>query len=94
MWSIGNLSPYGSVYSQRDRTTESDSSSPLKNANTAQVIEGVSNKLNKFEKTYMKAQWINVFLYIVKIVIDTAIAHRRSTADSVILVIIVLNPIP
>jgi len=88
--SIGNLSRYGSVTRNGEETTEAIVIS-LKNANTAQVIEGVSNKLKQIEKTLPEGSVINVF-YNRKNLIDTAIGTiEEALLIAVILVIIVLT---
>ena len=88
--SIGNLTRYGSVTRNGEETTEAIVIS-LKNANTAQVIEGVSNKLKQIEKTLPEGSVINVF-YNRKNLIDTAIGTiEEALLIAVILVIIVLT---
>lgn len=88
--SIGNLTRYGSVTRNGAETTEAIVIS-LKNANTAQVIEGVSNKLKQIEKTLPEGSVINVF-YNRKNLIDTAIGTiEEALLIAVILVIIVLT---
>lgn len=88
--SIGNLTRYGSVTRNGEETTEAIVIS-LKNANTAQVIEGVSNKLKQIEKTLPEGSEINVF-YNRKNLIDTAIGTiEEALLIAVILVIIVLT---
>lgn len=87
---IGNLTRYGSVTRNGAETTEAIVIS-LKNANTAQVIEGVSNKLKQIEKTLPEGSVINVF-YNRKNLIDTAIGTiEEALLIAVILVIIVLT---
>lgn len=87
---IGNLTRYGSVTRNGEETTEAIVIS-LKNANTAQVIEGVSNKLKQIEKTLPEGSVINVF-YNRKNLIDTAIGTiEEALLIAVILVIIVLT---
>ena len=88
--SIGNLTRYGSVTRNGEETTEAIVIS-LKNANTTQVIEGVSNKLKQIEKTLPEGSVINVF-YNRKNLIDTAIGTiEEALLIAVILVIIVLT---
>lgn len=87
---VGHLTRYGSVTRNGQETTEAIVIS-LKNANTAQVIEGVSNKLKQIEKTLPEGSVINVF-YNRKNLIDTAIGTiEEALLIAVILVIIVLT---
>ncbi|MFA3789898.1 efflux RND transporter permease subunit [Aliiglaciecola sp. SL4] len=88
--SVGHLTRYGSVTRNGEETTEAIVIS-LKNANTAQVIEGVTEKLKQIEKTLPKGSQINVF-YNRKNLIDTAIGTiQEALLIAVILVIIVLT---
>ncbi|MEP4892507.1 MAG: efflux RND transporter permease subunit [Aliiglaciecola sp.] len=88
--SVGHLTRYGSVTRNGQETTEAIVIS-LKNANTAQVIEGVTEKLKQIEKTLPEGSQINVF-YNRKNLIDTAIGTiQEALLIAVILVIIVLT---
>ncbi|MDO6694714.1 efflux RND transporter permease subunit [Aliiglaciecola sp. 3_MG-2023] len=88
--SVGHLTRYGAVTRNGQETTEAIVIS-LKNANTAKVIEGVSEKLKLIEKTLPAGSQINVF-YNRKNLIDTAIGTiQEALLIAVILVIIVLT---
>ncbi|MDO6710900.1 efflux RND transporter permease subunit [Aliiglaciecola sp. 2_MG-2023] len=88
--SVGHLTRYGSVTRNGEETTEAIVIS-LKNANTARVIEGVSEKLKQIETSLPTGSQINVF-YNRKNLIDTAIGTiQEALLIAVILVIIVLT---
>lgn len=88
--SVGHLTRYGSVTRNGIETTEAIMIS-LKNANTAQVIEGVTQKLKEIEKTLPEGSVVNVF-YNRKNLIDTAIGTiQEALLIAVVLVIIVLT---
>lgn len=88
--SIGHLTRYGAVTRNGQETTQAIIIS-LKNSNTAQVIEGVSNKLKEIEKSLPEGSVINVF-YNRKNLIDTAIGTiEEALFIAIVLVMIVLT---
>ncbi len=86
---IGHLTRYGSVNRNGEETTEAIIIS-LKNANTAQVIEKVTEKLAEIEATLPQGSEINVF-YNRKNLIDTAIGTiEEALVIAIVLVIVIL----
>jgi cobalt-zinc-cadmium resistance protein CzcA len=87
---IGHLTRYGSVTRNGVETTEAIVIA-LKGANTADVIENVSAKLDLIEKTLPEGTEINVF-YNRKSLIDTAIGTiEEALVIAVALVILLLS---
>ena len=88
--SIGHLTRYGSVTRNGVETTEAIVIA-LKDANTADVIENVTQKLALIQSTIPKGTEINVF-YNRKNLIDTAIGTiEEALIIAVVLVIILLS---
>lgn len=88
--SIGHLTRYGSVTRNGVETTEAIVIA-LKDANTADVIENVTQKLALIQSTLPKGTEINVF-YNRKNLIDTAIGTiEEALIIAVVLVIILLS---
>jgi cobalt-zinc-cadmium resistance protein CzcA len=86
---IGHLTRYGAVTRNGEETAEAIVIS-LKNANTASVIEMVSQKLSEIESTLPSGTEINVF-YNRKNLIDTAIGTiKEALFVAIALVIIIL----
>jgi cobalt-zinc-cadmium resistance protein CzcA len=87
---VGHLTRYGSVTRNGVETTEAIVIA-LKDANTAQVIENVTEKLASLESTLPKGTQINVF-YNRKNLIDTAIGTiEEALIIAVVLVIVLLS---
>jgi cobalt-zinc-cadmium resistance protein CzcA len=87
---IGHLTRYGSVTRNGVETTEAIVIA-LKDANTAEVIENVTQKLASIESTLPQGTEINVF-YNRKNLIDTAIGTiEEALVIAVILVIVLLS---
>jgi cobalt-zinc-cadmium resistance protein CzcA len=86
--SYSHLVRYGGVTKDSHETTEALVVT-LKNANTAQVIDGVSEKLAQIEKTLPEGTVINVF-YNRKDLIKTAVDTISSALIEAIVLVIVL----
>ena len=86
--SFNSLVRYGAVTKDGHETTEALVVA-LKNANTAQVVDGVVEKLNQIEKTLPKGTHLNVF-YNRKNLIETAVDTITSALIQAIVLVIVL----
>ena len=86
--SFNSLVRYGAVTKDGHETTEALVVA-LKNANTAQVVDGVVEKLNQIEKTLPEGTHLNVF-YNRKNLIETAVDTITSALIQAIVLVIVL----
>ncbi|HFC30368.1 MAG TPA: efflux RND transporter permease subunit, partial [Oceanospirillales bacterium] len=86
--SFNSLVRYGAVTKDGHETTEALVVA-LKNANTAQVVDSVVEKLNQIEKTLPKGTHLNVF-YNRKNLIETAVDTITSALIQAIVLVIVL----
>ncbi len=86
--SFSSLVRYGAVTKDGHETTEALVVA-LKNANTAQVVDGVVEKLNQIEKTLPEGTHLNVF-YNRKNLIETAVDTITSALIQAIVLVILL----
>lgn len=86
--SIGHLARYGSVTRNGVETTEALVIA-LKNSNTAQVVQGVKDKLEDLKKSLPAGTEINVF-YDRATLIDTAISTISNALVQAVLLVIIL----
>ena len=86
--SFNSLVRYGAVTKDGHETTEALVVA-LKNANTAQVVDGVVEKLNQIEKTLPEGTHLNIF-YNRKNLIETAVNTITSALFQAIVLVIVL----
>ncbi len=86
--SYSSLVRYGAVTKDGHETTEALVVA-LKNANTAQVVDGVVEKLNQIEKTLPEGTHLNIF-YNRKNLIETAVDTITSALIQAIILVIVL----
>ncbi len=86
--SLSSLVRYGAVTKDGYETTEALVVA-LKNANTAQVVDGVVEKLNQIEKTLPEGTHLNIF-YNRKNLIETAVDTITSALIQAIVLVIVL----
>ncbi len=86
--SFNSLVRYGAVTKDGHETTEALVVA-LKNANTAQVVDGVVEKLNQIEKTLPEGTHLNIF-YNRKNLIETAVETITSALIQAIVLVIVL----
>ncbi len=86
--SFSSLVRYGAATKDGHETTEALVVA-LKNANTAQVVDGVLEKLNQIEKTLPEGTHLNIF-YNRKNLIETAVNTITSALIQAIILVIVL----